>query len=193
MTGMDGALTAASIWPSRKAAAPKSLHYETAFTEAYQTYYTKLFAFIYSRVENVELTKDLTAEVFQRAYLKGHGVREAAAYASWLFAIAKNVIVGHYRRQKRENNRMERFKESLWLAEQPVGPEEAAIGSDLVGQVVVQLKTLPRRDQELLALKFEGQLTNAEIARVMRMSEVNVRVSIFRALSRLRERMAEEL
>lgn len=193
MTGMDGALTASSIWPSRQAAAPKSLHYDTAFTEAYQTYYTKVFAFIYSRVENVELTKDLTAEVFQQAYLKGRGVREAAAYASWLFAIAKNVIVGYYRKQKRENNRMERFRESLWLAEQPVEPAEAAIRSNLVGRVVAQLKTLPRRDQELLALKFEGELTSAEIARVMRMSEVNVRVSIFRALSRLRERMAEEL
>ena len=193
MTVMEGTLTREGTRPTTRPAARDGLRYEAAFTEAYQTYYTRIFAFIYSRVGNVELTKDLTAEVFQLAYLKGQGVREAAAYASWLFMVAKNVVVGHYRQQKRENNRMERFKESLWLAEQPVEPEEAAIRSDLVGQVVAQLKTLPRRDQELLALKFEGQLTNAEIARVMRMSEVNVRVSIFRALSRLRERMAEEL
>ena len=193
MTTMERTLTAQSIRPLVPAAARDGLHYNTAFTEAYQTYYAKVFAFIYSRVENVELAKDLTAEVFGQAYLKGHGVREAAAYASWLFAIAKNVVVGHFRKQKRENNRMERFKESLWLAKEPVEPEEAAVRSDLVGQVVAQLKTLPRRDQELLALKFEGELTNAEIARVMRMSEVNVRVSIFRALSRLRERLGEEM
>lgn len=182
MTVMEGTLSGQRI---RR----EDSGYDTDFTKAYELYYTKVFAFVYSRVGNVELTKDLTAEVFERAYLKGHSVREAGAYATWLFMIAKNVIIGHYRKQGREVARLERVKESLWLAERPVQPEEAAVRSDLVGQVMVQVKTMPPRDQELLSLKFEAELTNAQIARVMRMSEVNVRVSIFRALSRLRERM----
>ncbi len=186
MMVMAGTLTGQSI---RRTPGREDSRYETEFTKAYELYYTRVFAFVYSRVGNVELTKDLTAEVFEKAYLKGHGVREAAAYATWLFMIAKNVVIGHYRKRGREAARMERFKESLWLAKRPVEPEEVVVRSDLVGQVMAKVKTLPRRDQELLSLKFEGELSNAEIARVMRMSEVNVRVSIFRALNRLRERM----
>ena len=37
------------------------LSYDSAFVQLYQSYYTKVFAFVYSRVGNVELTKDLAA------------------------------------------------------------------------------------------------------------------------------------
>ena len=53
--------------------------YQAAFVEAYERYYTKVFAYVYSRVSNVEVTKDLVAEVFEKAYVKGHSVREPAA------------------------------------------------------------------------------------------------------------------
>jgi RNA polymerase sigma factor (sigma-70 family) len=53
----------------------------------------------------------------------------------------------------------------------------------------VLLRTLPKREQEIIALKFDAELTNREIAQVLSTSEVNVRVTIFRALRKLRERM----
>ena len=165
--------------------------YEQAFVEAYERYYTKVFAYIYSRVGNVELTKDLVAEVFEKAYVKGHGVREPAAYATWLFMIAKNVVIGHYRRQKREISGMDKMKESLWLSGSPSDPEHDALQGEAVTNLMRHLKRLSQRDQELLALKFEGELSYAEISAVLRLSEVNVRVSIFRAIKRLRSLMEE--
>ena len=166
--------------------------YQQAFIEAYERYYTKLFAYVYSRVGNVELAKDLTAEVFEKAYVKGHSVREAAAYTTWLFMIAKNVVIGHYRRQKRENNGLTRMKDSLWLSERPPEPEAGALHGEAVTNLMGHLRKLAVRDQELLALKFEGELSYAEISRVLSLSEVNVRVAIFRALKRLRSLMEED-
>ena len=166
--------------------------YQQAFIEAYERYYTKLFAYVYSRVGNVELAKDLTAEVFEKAYVKGHSVREAAAYTTWLFMIAKNVVIGHYRRQKRENNGLTRIKDSLWLSERPTDPEADTLRGEAVSSLMRHLRRLSDRDQELLALKFEGELSYAEISRVLRLSEVNVRVAIFRALKRLRSLMEED-
>jgi len=166
--------------------------YQQAFIEAYESHYTKLFAYVYSRVGNVELAKDLTAEVFEKAYVKGHGVREAAAYTTWLFMIAKNVVIGHYRRQKRETNGITKIKDSLWLSERPADPEVDTLRGEAVSNLMRHLRRLSDRDQELLALKFEGELSYAEISRVLRLSEVNVRVSIFRALKRLRSLMEED-
>ena len=166
--------------------------YEQAFVEAYQRYYTKLFAYIYSRVGNVETTKDLVAEVFEKAFLKGHAVREAAAYATWLFMIAKNVVIGHYRRQKREMKGIDKIKESVWLSEGPSDPEHDALRSEAVSSLLRHLRRLSQRDQELLALKFEGELNYAEISSILGLSEVNVRVSIFRALKRLRTIMEKD-
>ncbi len=166
--------------------------YEKAFVEAYQRYYTKVFAYVYSRVGNVEVTKDLVAEVFEKAFLKGHAVRDAGAYATWLFMIAKNVVIGHYRRQKREIRGMDRMRESLWLADRPSDPQDDTLRSEAASGLLRYLRRLSQRDQELLSLKFEGELTYAEISTVLGLSEVNVRVSIFRALKRLRSLVEED-
>lgn len=163
--------------------------YQAAFVEAYEHYYTKVFGFIYSRVGNVEAAKDLTAEVFEKAYVKGHSVREPAAYATWLFMIAKNVVVGHYRRHKREIDGMNKIRESLWLSGDSSTPEDDTLRGETVSNLMMHVRQLSRRDQELLALKFEGELSYGEISSVLNMSEVNVRVSIFRALKRLRDLM----
>jgi RNA polymerase sigma-70 factor (ECF subfamily) len=166
--------------------------YQAAFVEAYERYYTKVFAYVYSRVGNVEVTKDLTAEVFEKAYVKGHSVREAAAYTTWLFIVARNVVVGHYRQHNREINGINKMRESLWLAGGSSSPEDDALRGDTVSNLMSHVRNLSQRDQELLALKFEGELSYAEISRVLKMSEVNVRVSIFRALKRLRDLMTGE-
>ena len=166
--------------------------YQQAFIRAYECHYTKLLAYIYSRVGNVELAKDLTAEVFEKAYVKGHSVREAAAYTTWLFMIAKNVVIGHYRRQKREANGLNKVKDSVWLSERPADPEADTLRGEAVSSLMRHLRRLSDRDQELLALKFEGELSYGEISCVLKLSEVNVRVSIFRALKRLRNLMEED-
>jgi RNA polymerase sigma factor (sigma-70 family) len=165
--------------------------YQAAFVAAYERYYTKVFAYIYSRVGNVEAAKDLTSEVFEKAYVKGHSVRQPGAYTTWLFMIAKNVVIGHYRRQKREVNGMSKMRESLWWARCSSDPEDDALRGEAVSSLMAHVARLSQRDQELLALKFEGELSYTEMSRVLHMSEVNVRVSIFRALKRLRGLMKE--
>src|SRR3972149_7037571 len=100
--------------------------------------------------------------------------------------IAKNVVIGHYRRQKRENNGLTKMKDSLWLSGRPAEPEAGALHGEAVSNLMRHVRGLSGRDQELLALKFEGELSYVEISRVLGLSEVNARVSIFRALKRLR-------
>src|SRR3970282_2931768 len=112
---MEGKETAVLAGGASRTGVPRKARdgYQQAFIEAYECHYTKLFAYIYSRVGNVELAKDLTAEVFEKAYVKGHGVREAAAYTTWLFMIAKNVVIGHSRRQKRGNKGLHKRKDRV--------------------------------------------------------------------------------
>jgi RNA polymerase sigma-70 factor (ECF subfamily) len=174
-----------------RGATPKApaRRYEAAFTAAYETYYGKLFAFIYSRTRDAELAKDIVASVFERAYTKGHEVREPAAYGAWLFMIAKNLIAGHYRRTGREHNHLGRASEELRFVDPPPGPEDSLLRDERVGTLVRFVKELAPRDQELISLKFDAELANAEIAKIMGMTPLNVRVAIFRALRRLRNKM----
>jgi RNA polymerase sigma-70 factor (ECF subfamily) len=184
---MTTAATASTARPGVQEAAVSK--YDADFSAAYESHYTKLFAFVYSRMRDVELSKDIVAQVFERAYSKGHGLRQQAAYGAWLFMIAKNLIAGHYRKNQREYNHLDRARDELRFADGPPSPEEAILRDERVGQLLKQIATLPRRDQELLSLKFDAELTNAEIAHVLKMTPLNVRVAVFRALKRLRSRM----
>jgi RNA polymerase sigma factor (sigma-70 family) len=172
-----------------KGVAGKPQRYEAAFIAAYEAYYGKLFAFTYSRTRDAELAKDIVASVFERAYTKGHEVREAAAYGAWLFMIAKNLIAGHYRRAGREHNHLGRASEELRFVDPPPGPEDCLLRDERVGTLIHFLKELAPRDQELISLKFDAELSNMEIAKIMGMTALNVRVAIFRALRRLRNKM----
>ena len=58
-----------------------------------------------------------------------------------------------------------------------------------VAAVVECLKKFPQREQDIIALKFDAELTNTQIAEIMGLSEPNVRVIIFRTLRKLREMM----
>jgi RNA polymerase sigma-70 factor (ECF subfamily) len=75
------------------------------------------------------------------------------------------------------------------LHHQPRGPEETILHRERLDALSLLVRALPRREQEIIALKFDAELTNREIAQVLNTSEVNVRVTIFRALRKLRERM----
>ncbi len=162
------------------------------FAELYDQYFPKVFAYVSGRVQDKEISLDIVSDVFEKAYIKGHAVREAAAYMTWLFMIAKNVVIGHYRRHKREIRGMDRMRESLWISEPSPDPEDDTLQSEAASSLLRHLRRLSKRDQELIALKFEGELSYAEISAVLGLSEVNVRVSIFRALKRLRRMMEEE-
>jgi RNA polymerase sigma-70 factor (ECF subfamily) len=140
----------------------------------------------------VELTKDLVATVFERAYAKGHELRDRRALGAWLFMIAKNTIAGHFRRLGRETTHMERACEELRFVDAPATPEDVLLRDERVGRLITHISALPQRDQELLSLKFDAELTNAEIAEVLQMSPGNVRVAIFRALKRLRNLMVAD-
>lgn len=167
--------------------------YESDFTEAYEKYYTRVFAFVYSRVRDVELSKDIVSDVFERAYRKGEGVRDKAAYRGWLFAIAKNLISGHYRKQKSELRKQDRATEQLRFTDDYIDPEWEAVRNDRASALMALVSQASERDQELISLKFDAELTHDEIAKIMKMSAGTVRVAIFRALKRLKALAREDL
>lgn len=163
--------------------------YESTFSTLYQEYYSRVFAFVYSRLNDVEPTKDLVADIFERAYFKGQNLREPEAFRAWLFVVARNCIAGHFRRHKRELDYRDQVKDSLRIVDDRSGPADDVIRQETVENLMRHLRGLSARDQELLSLRFDVGLSHPEIAQVLHISPINVRVTMFRALKRLRARM----
>jgi RNA polymerase sigma-70 factor (ECF subfamily) len=159
------------------------------FSDRYRQYFPRVFAYIYGRVHNVHLTEDLAADVFERAYLKAGSLRNDEAYSTWLFTIARNVIISHGRKYGRET-----------IVDPDVMKSIAPNGASVEGEILLReelrtvanlLKGFPQREQDIVSLKFDAELSNAQIAQIMELSEANVRVILFRTLRKLRQLMSE--
>jgi RNA polymerase sigma-70 factor (ECF subfamily) len=170
---------------SQVSPAPEVLDVEALFRE----YHPRVYAYVRYRVADVAEAEDLTSEVLERAltYLASYDARKGA-FSTWLFRIAHNTWVNHLKRRQRRNPHHVDLGEK-WedlVADEPT-PEQAALRKEETARLLKCLGTLSSRQQEILSLRFAGRLTNREIAKILRMNERTVSVTILRALRKLRQ------
>ncbi len=159
------------------------------FSDLYNAYFSKVFAYVYGRVQDKDVSMDIVADVFEKAYLKMKNLRSPESFGSWLFTIARNEVSSHWRKEKPAAKAAQEAAIENSLHGQPKSPEETLLHKERVAALGELVKQLPKREQEIIALKFDAELTNREIAGILATSEVNVRVTIFRAIRKLRDRM----
>jgi RNA polymerase sigma factor (sigma-70 family) len=145
--------------------------------------------------------EDVTALAFERLY----GARKRLDHArgtprAWLFSIARNAALDELRRRRRhgagglEPERVESPDGGHQLAAgqtRQADPAEAIEQAERRATLHAAVLELPPREREVVLLKFHGQLTNVELARVLGISESNAGTRVHRALTRLRETCAE--
>ena len=192
----NGAATATARARSPARRSPPALPAQSAqlseFAELYDQYFPKVFAYVYGRVQHKEASLDIVSDVFEKAFIKRQSLRSVEAFGSWLFTIARNEVASHWRKEKPAAKALQ---DAAWhneLNQQPASPEDTLLHRERLSHLVSLLRQLPPREQEIISLKFDAELTNREISNVLHTSEVNVRVTIFRALRKLRERMAKQ-
>ncbi len=126
--------------------------------------------------------EDLTSITFEKAWrARNRYRRDLASFSTWLFTVARNVAIDHYR-QRRHHVPLEE------AADVPAGPtpEEVAERRSDAEQLGRLVEGLPERERELLSLKYGAGLTNRAIARVSGLSETNVGTILHRTIQGLR-------
>ncbi len=161
------------------------------FVSRYNEYFPKVFAYLYSRVQNREAAQDLVGEVFEKAFAKSENLRSKDAFGAWLFTIARNTAASYWRKQKLAANALRAIGWQTELFD--ISPEESVLEHERIGVLISLLQELPQREQDILSLRFDADLSNRDIAKVMGISEVNVRVIIYRAIRKLRDQMNDIL
>ena len=71
------------------------------FSELYHEYFPKVFAYVYGRVQDREISLDIVADVFEKAFIKKKSLRSPDSFGSWLFTIARRRQIDVARRQSR--------------------------------------------------------------------------------------------
>jgi RNA polymerase sigma factor (sigma-70 family) len=173
-------LTDRELW--RRAAAGES----EAFGELYDRHASAIYNYCFRRCADWALAEDLTATVFLEAWRKRRGVvfdREDAVLP-WLYAVAGNVV----RNELRRHRRLARFLGAL-AGGQPAGRDiaERVVDEEQMRSVLVAVRELPRREQDVLALCVFADLSYEQAALALGVPIGTVRSRLARARSRLGE------
>lgn len=156
-----------------------------AFGQLYDHYATPIYRFVALKVSGREEAEDLTHETFLSAWqnLKSYK-HQGFPFSSWLYQIARNKVIDHYRTRKQHasfENLDEDFLKVVGVTENNL---EISLAMDQVRQAIARLG---QEQQDVIIMKFVEDMPNEEIATALNKSEGAVRLLQHRAIQNLKE------
>ncbi len=161
---------------------------QQAFVVLYERYVTRVYSYFAWRFGQRH-AEDLTADVFTRALTVRSKFQVGKSWRPWLFGIARNRALEHFRKLKRDYAEPE-FEESD-VKETVVDASVSAELSERANAVRELVSTLSDDQREAVELRFWAGLSYREIGELLGKSEGAMRVQIHRTLRTLRDRIEE--
>ncbi|WP_232296214.1 RNA polymerase sigma factor [Terriglobus sp. TAA 43] len=149
-------------------------------------YGTLLFRVAHAALRNRAEAEDVVQETFVRVLQHHHTLQEVRDMRVWLVRIAWNLALDR-RRRIRPSQMDDAFAEALASATVPA--DKALVQSAHLRSVLEEMERLPKAECHVLLLNAVDEMGTAEIAEVLQKSESAVRALLFRARTRLRERV----
>lgn len=154
-----------------------------AFGKLYDTFLDAVYRFVYFRVGARVDAEDITEAVFVSIFEHiGDYKEQGVPFQAWLFRIARNKIIDHYRSHKPRVPLEE-------AGDVPDGNEnvEHRVEITLTNEYILScVRQLPASYQEIVILKYIEDKTNEEISMLLDKPLAHVRVLQSRALQKLR-------
>lgn len=154
------------------------------FQIIYDRYFTVIFNYIFRKIDDEDVTADLTSQTFLKALrnLKKYRYR-GVPFSAWLYRIASNEVNRHYRYANKTLVYSFDEQEFEYLIEQSIEQE-----SELdIDYIILQMQKMCETDVEVLELRFFESKSFAEIAFILEINEANAKMRTYRAIEKLRK------
>lgn len=161
------------------------------FKLIYDANYAIVMNIVMHIVYNKEIAEDLTQEAFERFYLKNMTFPSESDARYWLLRVAKNLALNSVRRNKREIQMVEKAKQDANASFSSV-QEDMLIEREQEKEVRRAIAALPENLRLVIQLKEYSNLDYKTIGKILGISEVNVKVRVYRARKKLEELLVKE-
>ncbi|MBI5729113.1 MAG: RNA polymerase sigma factor [Candidatus Magasanikbacteria bacterium] len=164
-----------------------------AFAALYDLYVKRIYRFVYFKVSSHEEAEDITSEVFLKAWHYLQEKKEVKSFSGLLYRVARNCIIDLYRsKAAKPETVVTDFSEKV-----PEIGDGGGWYADISGKMETQkiievLRKLKQEYREVITLRYIDELEINEIAEIVDRSTMAVRVTLHRAVKKLRELMAEK-
>ena len=159
-----------------------------ALEALYLLHFDRIYSYLHLSVGNRHDAEDLTTQTFLKMLEAiGRFRWQSAPFSAWLFRIAHNLAIDHFRASRR------------WQPEEdvpePAGEEEPSAEAQALQSIGRQsmlelIEDLSPEQQQVLTLKFVFNFPNAEVATILGKTEGAVKSLQHRALVSLQKQIA---
>ena len=156
---------------------------ERALEKLINRHNQRLSSFIYSKVQDREVTEDIFQDTFMKVIrtLKKGNYNEEGKFLPWVMRISHNLIIDYFRK----NKRMPRFEGSndfnifSIISDDQLNAERRIIKDQIDQDLTLLIRELPKDQKEVLEMRLYKDMSVKEISE-------NTGVSINTALGRMR-------
>ena len=157
---------------------------EVAFAQLYEEYFDKIYRYVTIRIGDKMEAEDITQQVFLNAIKAISSFKwKGVPFSAWLFRIAHNQVVDYLRKKTKRTSVP--LEESLVASGDD--PHEVFERKLNIERLTSATKRLTPAQQEVISLRFAGEMSIAEVARVMARSEGAVKALQHSAIVALRK------
>ena len=160
-----------------------------ALEELYLIHFDRIYGYLHMSVGNRHDAEDLTTQTFLRMLESiGRFRWQSAPFSAWLFRIAHNLAMDHFRARRRWQPEEE-------VPEQP-GSEEPSAELEAMKSIGRQsmldlIDRLSPEQQQVLTLKFVFGFANADVANILDKTEGAIKSLQHRALASLQKQLKQ--
>ena len=156
--------------------------------ELYNRYKQAIFAFFMNNTNNISRSEDLVQLTFERVIKYSNNYQGKGSFRSWLYSIARNVLVDEYRKKQKNLTRpideiVESSSDMSTVEHQLISGERAALLHEAINK-------LDPEKRELLSMIKLNEMKYREVAALYNMNESTVKVKIFRIMNELKNKLS---
>ncbi|MBL0013262.1 MAG: sigma-70 family RNA polymerase sigma factor [Flavobacterium sp.] len=156
---------------------------ETALATLINRHQSKIYGFIYSKISDRDLSDDIFQDTFIKVIktLKSNSYNEEGKFLPWVMRIAHNLIIDHFRRNKKMPMYRETEEFSIFsiMTDNSLTVENQMITDQVEKDLKKLIEELPQDQKEVLVMRIYQDLSFKEISEL-------TGVSINTALGRMR-------
>ncbi len=164
-------------------------HAKEAFTELYERFAGKCYAFVLAMVKDENTAKDMVHDIFLKVWLRREVISKVDSFSSYFFRMTRNAVFDHF-----ENNAINRKyvdSQTLVLEEFGCFVDEKVNADDLQLLIYNAVSKMPEQRRKIFTLSRYKGMPNREIAALFDLNIRTVENHITNALADIRAALAK--
>jgi RNA polymerase sigma factor (sigma-70 family) len=158
-----------------------------ALSRFYDLFIKKIYKFVYYKTHHKETAEDLTSLVFTKAFENIEHIDITKSLQAWLYTIARNTVIDHYRTRKSHFD-----IDDAWGLSSSERLDELVDNNVQLEKVKKYLRNLTSEQRDIVIMRVWQGMSYKEIAQILDKSEASCKMSFSRTMKKLRHDMPLE-